>query len=219
MEKKLIKTADGSFTFYISELDESYSSTNGALQESLHVFVEKGLKFVDKPKVRILEMGFGSGLNALVSIDYALQNNIDIEYTGVEAYPISYQEALSLNYVDRMALPSLQPLFNQMHLCEWGNNCKIAANFDLLKLKFDFRDVEFEECFDIVYFDAFAPTVQEELWSESVFKKMHSALVKGGILVTYSSKGSVRRAMKAAGFTVEKLEGPPGKWEMCRAKK
>ncbi len=222
MERKIIKTGDGSATIHIPEWNEQYHSKHGALQEAMHVFVKNGLDFTiaefDKPKLSILEIGFGTGLNALLTALYG--NNIQIDYTGVEAYPVGKDELEVLDYAS--VLPNFEVasvLFKKMHQAKWEEKSKITSNFSLIKQQKKFQVIEDVQLYDLIYFDAFGARVQPELWTEEIFHKMYNALRTNGVLVTYAAKGSVRRAMQTVGFSVERLVGPPGKREMLRAVK
>ena len=221
MKREIIKTADGSATIYLPDWNEHYHSKHGAVQEALHVFIKTGLHhYLDKhapTEISLLEIGFGTGLNALLSFFEAEKNSVKINYTGVEAYPVSTTELELLDYAKLMAQENASANFQKLHQAPWEERAEISAFFSLQKEKKFFREISAEKEFDLIYFDAFGPRVQPDLWSEEVFANMHSALRTNGILVTYSAKGSVRRAMQAAGFAVERLPGPPGKREMLRA--
>lgn len=223
MKRKIIKTADGSTTIYLSDWDEHYHSKHGAIQEAYHVFLRMGLdKALESfgEGLRILEIGFGTGLNAYITLLEAEGSDTGIEYTGVEAYPVPEEEWRALNYTGQLEVtPQQAALFDKLHEAPWEKASPITPGFQLTKRKQFFDDITDKECFDLVYFDAFGARVQPELWEEPIFKKMFEALVPGGILVTYAAKGSVRRAMLSVGFEVEKLPGPPGKREMLRARK
>ena len=167
----------------------------------------------------ILEIGFGTGLNAFITFLEADKKNIKINYVGVESYPIASDEVEKLNYVAELKAENNQLVFNEMHTISWDEKQTISDNFLLTKRKQFFADINDENTFDLIYFDAFGATNQPELWTEEIFQKMFTALKVGGILTTYAAKGSVRRAMQSVGFTVERLAGPPGKREMLRAVK
>lgn len=223
MERKIIKTADGSTTIYIKGWDEHYHSKHGAIQEAYHVFIRMGLDLALEPdpaELRIMEIGFGTGLNAFITLLETQSKPVAIGYTGVEGYPVAEAEWKALNYAEELqATPEQTALFDRMHEEPWEVAAAITPDFTLTKRKQFFDEIDDEEAFDLIYFDAFGARVQPELWEESIFSKMHRALRPGGILVTYAAKGSVRRAMQAVGFLVEKLPGPPGKREMLRARK
>ena len=222
MERKLILTEDGSHTISVPEMNVFYHSIHGAIQESMHVFIQAGLrdsKLFDYVGVHhILEIGFGTGLNALLTLIEADKHKNRIYYTAIELYPLNETETSQLNYCEQLNLPHYKTLFEKMHQCEWEEMIEITDNFRLTKIKCNPIDLSTENSFFIIYFDAFAPNAQPELWTKEVFDKMYSILQPGGILVTYCSKGDVRRAMITAGFDVEKLPGPSRKREMIRAR-
>ncbi|RKN79953.1 tRNA (5-methylaminomethyl-2-thiouridine)(34)-methyltransferase MnmD [Ulvibacterium marinum] len=219
MKRKVVTTADGSKTIYLEDWDEHYHSKHGAVQEAYHVFIKSGLSLFKNSPISILEIGFGTGLNALITFMEAERMDLNISYTGVEAYPPSPTEIGQLNYITELKVKEFQSAFEKMHECPWEEDCGISNNFVLHKQQIDFLTIDAKALFDLVYFDAFGARVQPELWTDTIFEKMFLALKKGGILVTYSAKGSVRRAMQSVGFIVERLPGPPGKREMLRAKK
>ena len=220
MERKIIQTSDGSKSLYLPQLDETYHSRHGALQEAFHVFIRSGLDlFPDGSEISIFEMGFGTGLNALITALEARSRRLSVRYSGLEAYPVSWEEARSLDYPVALGNANAQSLFEKLHTISWGETVALNDNFKLNKIKGLLTDFDQEGSYDLIYFDAFGPRVQPELWTEAVFEKMYRALKSEGVLVTYSAKGSVRRAMQAVGFEVERLPGPPGKREMLRATK
>ncbi|MDO6812952.1 tRNA (5-methylaminomethyl-2-thiouridine)(34)-methyltransferase MnmD [Tenacibaculum soleae] len=214
MKREIIITSDGSTTIHLPDWNEQYHSKHGAIQEAYHVFIKSGLEQVNKPKLSILEIGFGTGLNCFITF---LESNKTINYVGVEAYPVSNTELVRLNYVTELNVVEQQPIFNKMHTISWKEKHEVTSNFSLTKRQQFFKDIDDKEAFDLIYFDAFGAEHQPELWTEDIFKLMFNALNKNGILVTYSAKGSVRRAMQSVGFNVERLPGPPGKREMLRA--
>ncbi|WP_081209679.1 tRNA (5-methylaminomethyl-2-thiouridine)(34)-methyltransferase MnmD [Salegentibacter sediminis] len=223
MERKIIKTADGSVTIHLPEWDEQYHSKHGAVQEAQHVFIKMGLyhylKASPKPELSIMEIGFGTGLNAFITFLEAQNLPVKFNYTGVEAFPVTSQEIAALNYPENLSAENQEWAFQKIHGTPWEHYISISDNFQLKKLQKKFDEISAKNEFDIIYFDAFGARVQPELWTEEIFEIMHSALKDGGILVTYSAKGSVRRALQKVGFIVERLEGPPGKREMLRATK
>ena len=229
MKRKIIETADGSKTIFLPEWNEHYHSKHGAIQEAQHVFIKHGLHYtlschserseesvITKKEISILEIGFGTGLNAFLTALEVKKNPIQINYTGVEAFPVEAEELKLLNYCTST---EEQDLFNKLHTTELETEVKIQDNFSLLKQKKTFSEIEDKALYNLIYFDAFGVRVQPELWTESIFKKMFEALKPKGVLVTYAAAGSVRRAMQTVGFTVEKLTGPPGKRHMLRAVK
>nr|WP_321405464.1 tRNA (5-methylaminomethyl-2-thiouridine)(34)-methyltransferase MnmD [uncultured Carboxylicivirga sp.] len=207
-------SADGSHTLYVPELEEHYHSVNGAINESMHVFIEPNLRFSTKEQVSILEIGFGTGLNAFLT--GLNQGNKCIFYHSLEKYPIAEELALRLNYC---ANPEEQLFFEKMHLAAWQEESEITQHFTLLKDETDLISATFNRKYDLVYFDAFAPEKQPEMWAPEIFQKIYDAMNDGGILTTYCAKGVVRRTLQACGFTVERLPGPKGKREMLRAVK
>lgn len=220
MERKIIQTSDGSKSLYLPEHDETYHSRHGALQEAYHVFIRSGLDmFGDGTEVRILEMGFGTGLNCFITWLEAQNRNLKVHYCGLEAYPISIDMAIELDYPVALGHEESQSLFESLHKSPWGRTARIHESFELMKVKGLLTDFNETSSYDLIYFDAFGPRVQPELWTEAVFEKMYRALGQKGVLVTYSAKGSVRRALQAVGFEVERLPGPPGKREMLRGTK
>lgn len=219
MKREIIQTSDGSTTIHLPEFDECYHSKHGAIQEAQHVFIKNGFSlFVGKP-VAILEIGFGTGLNAFITFLESQHTNQQINYVGVEAYPVDPEEVLQMNYVAELKAESQSEIFAKMHASEWGNEIALSQNFALTKRRQFFDAIDDIGKFDLIYFDAFGYRMQPELWSTEIFRKMHDALKPKGILVTYAARGVVKRSMIEVGFTVEKLAGPPGKREMFRALK
>ena len=214
MKREIIITSDGSTTIHLPAWNEQYHSKHGAIQEAYHVFIKHGLEYVSLEKIAVLEIGFGTGLNCFITY---LESNKEIEYVGVEAYPIAGEEINKLNYVSELKAEDNSSVFNKIHKVSWETRHQIQENFYLTKRQQFFKDIEDVEAFNLIYFDAFGARVQPELWTEEIFEKMFKALKSGGVLVTYAAKGSVRRAMEAVGFLVERLPGPPGKREMLRA--
>lgn len=225
MKREIVITADGSTTIHLPDWDEQYHSKHGAIQEAYHVFIEHGLRFFcsekqflgNQKEVSILEIGFGTGLNAFITLLEAEHLGVKIDYSGVEGYPVSKEEILQLNYTKEFKSTQKEALFHELHAVTWEKKHDIDLQFSLLKQQKLFHQICDENKFDIIYFDAFGARVQPELWTEAIFEKMYCALKIGGVLVTYSAKGSVRRAMQSVGFLVERLPGPPGKREMLRA--
>lgn len=219
MKRHLATTADGSTTLYVPELDEHYHSIHGAVQESLHVFIEHGLKTrLHQDVIHIFEMGLGTGLNLYLTALTAPDKMI--HYTSVEAYPVSTDEATKLNYPFTEAYRNPE-LFLKIHQLPWEEAVNLSDHLTLTKLhgKLATTNLSHIPSIDIIYYDAFAPDAQPNLWTTEVFEQMFQLLKPGGILVTYCAKGYVKRNMKAAGYTVERLPGPPGKREMTCATK
>jgi tRNA U34 5-methylaminomethyl-2-thiouridine-forming methyltransferase MnmC len=220
MKHEIIITQDGSSSIYIPELDETYHSKFGAIQEAKHVFIKNGLDlFEDGSEISILEIGFGTGLNALITLLEAEKRNLKINYVGVEAYPIALDEIAQLNYVTQLESPEKQVDFEKMHTSTWEEKTSINSNFTLTKRKLSFADISDENTFDLIYFDAFGFTVQPELWNEVIFEIMYKSLKNRGILTTYACRTSIKKAMQHAGFQTLKLPGAPGKREMLKALK
>ena len=220
LEKHPVKTSDGSSTIFVPELNETYHSTHGALQESLHVFISEGLQYrSDLSQLSILEVGFGTGLNALLTFKKAAAQKKQIQYTSLEAYPLDWEVVRLLNYSHLMQMESLSSIFEKMHTCAWELYTEISPFFSLRKFEAKLQEVRFENEFDLIYFDAFSPGTQPELWTEEIFASMYNSLKPGGVLVTYCAKGTVKRALKSVGFNLQSIPGPPGKREMSRAVK
>lgn len=219
MKIEIKMSEDGSTTMYNSLIDETYHSIHGALQESKHVFIAAGLipLIANSAQLNILEIGFGSGLNALLTYQIALENNLLINYTGIEKFPIPLSIVSGINYGE---LLSLQNEFNHLHEAEFEQNTAISNHFSLVKHQQDIATITVpNDTFHLVYFDAFSPEKQPELWTTEVFQKMYDAMKEDGILVTYCAKGQVRRNLEAVGFRMERIPGPPGKREMLRGTK
>jgi tRNA U34 5-methylaminomethyl-2-thiouridine-forming methyltransferase MnmC len=212
-------TSDGSSTLFSDRFNETYHSRHGAIQESVHVFMQAGWEhlYPRPPQVHILEMGFGTGLNALLAAMKAASEKQMVYYTSLEAYPVAKEEAQALNYGQML---DEQELFEALHEATWGEATTIHPFFSLQKLHLKLEDFTGSpDTYDLVFYDAFAPNSQPELWTEAVFTKLRRWMAAGGILTTYCAKGDVRRAMIAAGLRAERIPGPPGKREMLRAEK
>ncbi|WP_324023282.1 tRNA (5-methylaminomethyl-2-thiouridine)(34)-methyltransferase MnmD [Maribacter sp. BPC-D8] len=219
MKREIITTGDGSKTIQIMDWQEQYHSKHGAIQEAYHVFIKSGLDLFKDQEIQILEIGFGTGLNAFITLIEFEKRNLQIKYAGVEAYPVSNEELEQLNYLEELKSLSRKDDFDLMHSSPWGQEIEIAENFSLNKQQKFFKEIDALNTYDLIYFDAFGARVQPELWTVEIFQIMFNAMKSGGYLVTYAAKGSVRRAMLEVGFLVERLPGPPGKREMLRAKK
>lgn len=219
MKREIITTGDGSKTIQIKDWQEQYHSKHGAIQEAYHVFIDSGLNLFKNQELSILEIGLGTGLNAFITLIEAEKRDLTINYTGVEAYPVSTEELSQLNYLEELNAVSRKNEFNLIHNATWEEQIEISAGFKIQKEKKFFKDIDVANSIDLIYFDAFGARVQPELWTVEIFSIMFKALKSGGYLVTYAAKGSVRRAMLEVGFLVEKLPGPPGKREMLRARK
>lgn len=218
---RIFETQDGSHSLFSEQHGVSYHSKYGAIQESQHVFIESGLyyKMTGSKSLSVLEIGLGTGLNAFMTLLEAEKHQIQIDYTSAEAYPVSREEALQLNYPDLLDSKSWAAQFLNIHECEWGNSHLLSPHFAFTKLLSRFEALDFSENFDVIYFDAFAPTAQPELWEPPVMEIMYRALKPSGVMTTYCAKGAVKRTLKAIGFEIEALPGPPGKREMTRAVK
>ncbi len=217
IEERVIKISeDGSATLYVPSLDEHYHSWHGAIRESMHIFINAGLEQCNKTDIiNILEVGFGTGLNALLTLIHKPTSTI--QYHSLEKYPVASNLVSQLNYPELLGSGQLRDLFDTMHSVEWDKAHKLTDDFYLTKHWCDFQDFRSNLKFNLIYFDAFGPDKQPELWTEAMFANIASMTAPGGILTTYSAKGSVRRALQAAGFWVERLPGPPGKRQMIRA--
>lgn len=214
-------TADGSTTLYREDIDETYHSSHGALQEARHVFIQNGLaEFTSENPVKILEVGFGTGLNALLSALFASDHNINIEYHGLEAIPLNETIWRAVNYSESIEDARVPELFEKMHQAKWDELVALNAHFSLQKIHNTLQNFEApQNYYDLIYFDAFGPRAQEEMWQRDLLEKLFQSLKSGGILTTYCAKGSFKRDLKSIGFQVEALPGPPGKREMTRARK
>lgn len=208
------KTKDGSETIWSETYQQTYHSVFGAVTESKHVFIEAGFNQIQADPVNIFEMGFGSGLNAILTLEEAKKKNIRVRYHSIELHPVS--SGIVKQYrVDA----ELVNIFQHIHEMDWDREMEVTPWFTLMKIHGDLNLWNPEFSYHLVYFDAFSPESQPELWAQPVFEKIHKMLHPGGILTTYCAKGSVRRNMIAAGFQVERLSGPPGKREMLRGRK
>lgn len=218
-ESEVVETNEGIHALINNRIKEHYHSLHGSVQESIHVFIKNGLLSVNKnlPEIKILEMGFGTGLNAILTLreNQVLQKRI--HYTTVEAFPLPVSITDKLNYFEYFGKP-LQPFFQKIHACNWFENVSLG-NFVLHKIEADMLDLQLDGGYDLVYYDAFSPTYQPELWTFEVLHKIYDACNKGAVLVTYCSKGTVKKTLENIGFKVESLDGPRGKREMIRAVK
>jgi len=219
LKREIFQTLDGSTTIHLPEWNESYHSKHGAIQEAYHVFISNGLSLFQNKPISILEIGFGTGLNTFITFLEASKTIQIIDYVGVEAYPVSPEEVLKMNYVSELNALQHKAIFEKIHETKWDEKIAISDNFTLTKRNQFFKDITDKNAFDLIYFDAFGYRVQPELWSTEIFKIMYDSLNSEGILVTYAARGVVKRSMIEVGFTVEKLPGPPGKREMFRATK
>jgi tRNA U34 5-methylaminomethyl-2-thiouridine-forming methyltransferase MnmC len=220
MKREITKTEDGSATIYLPEIDEHYHSIHGAIQESTHVYIENGLLQTNKKQISIFEIGFGTGLNAFLTYGYARKIGLIVNYLSIEKYPLTAMEFNQLNYSD-IVFQEYKQNYIQLHQAQWNKPVVIDENFTLEKIKADWLKYEFTNNpqFDLVYYDAFAPSKQAEMWEDHLLKKVADCVSIGGTITTYCAKGSVRRAWTAAGFLMERLPGPIGKKEIIRGKK
>ncbi len=226
---EIIRTSDGSDTLYVPELNQHYHSTFGAIQESQFIFIGAGLTFLNSPShlprvgkagrgISILEIGFGTGLNALLTQINAEKSGTRVLYTSIEAYPIQQEVWSKLNYPDQLGSDNSSDIFTRIHEAAWGTPVDISPKFTILKMEGNLEDYAPDAGqFDLVYFDAFGPDAQPELWTDDIFGTLYASMKKGGVMVTYSVKGTIVRAIRSAGFSVEKLPGPPGKRHILRA--
>lgn len=248
MQPTLITTADGSHSLYVKDLDEHYHSIHGAIQEAQHVFIKTGIQHLvaqNYSTISILEIGFGTGLNTLLSFLEAEKLNVKLDYTSLEAFPLDTKIVSQLNYVEliskidskisavRTSTPlsvteqsdiakhenKIKNIFQQLHSCEWENKIELSRNFSLLKIKNTLQEIKFLSTFDLIFFDAFGPRVQPDMWTEDLFSKIYVSTNPKGCIVTYCAKGEVKRTLKKVGFAVETLPGPPRKREMVRGTK
>jgi tRNA U34 5-methylaminomethyl-2-thiouridine-forming methyltransferase MnmC len=218
-KRSLHKTDDGSYTIYNEDIDECYHSKFGAIAESQYVFFKNGLELIQHDEITIFEVGFGTGLNALLAVIYSESKQKKIQYIGIEKYPIENDLISGLDYSKHLA--TNENIFKKLHHSSWERNVEITPFFSLLKIKQDLNEIDFTvfENIDLIFFDAFSPGKQPELWIVEIFMKLNRILKPGGILVTYASSGIVKSALRQAGFEIKRLKGPPGKHHMILAKK
>ena len=220
MQKKIIITKDGSPTIFIDEYNETYHSRNGALTESNHVYINRGLGFwlesTRNKHLKIFEMGLGTGLNAYLSYIFSMTNELSIDYLSIEKFPLNKNEIESLNMKETLPVAKYHDFFYQLHNLEW-NSIHRTTNFSFQKIKGDFLEMRFEQSFDVLFYDSFGYHAQPEMWDEKALEICFDILKPGGVWVSYCAKGQVRRDLEKVGFSVERLEGPPGKREMLRA--
>jgi len=217
---EIFETQDGSHSIFSTDFGVPYHSRYGAIQETQHVFIDAALRFkaVVQKEIAILEIGFGTGLNAYITYLEAHKRNLRINYVTFEAYPLSAAQAAVLNYPDLLKISEEERhFFGTMHELPWNEKVEVDEHFNITKRHEQFQEIDYKSQFDIVYFDAFAPNAQPELWEHDLLEKMYHALRPNGIFVTYCAKGSVKRTLKSLGFVIEALPGPPGKREMTRA--
>jgi len=219
IKREIITTGDGSKTIHMPDWNENYHSSHGALQEANHVFLRNGLDaFRDRNVVHILEVGFGTGLNAVLTLQETEKSGLQVVYNGLEAFPVSAEELAALDYGSLLDTDVMRSLYVQLHAADWDVLQAITPRFSLHKIHRKLEEMTWEPAqFDLIYFDAFGPRTQADMWQLPHFQRLFAALKPGGALVTYCAQGQVKRDLKAAGFTIEPLPGPPGKREMTRA--
>ena len=215
---QIIITGDGSHTIYVPEINEHYHSVHGAVQESNHIFIKNGFEVCKADPLNIFEVGFGTGLNTLLTALKCKSGNIEVNYTSIEKYPLDEKIIKSLNHY-KFCGENAKEIFQLIHSAPWNKNVSICKNFNLLKIESDFTEFQLKGNYDLVYFDAFGPDKQPEMWTREIFERITSVTRKKGILVTYSAKGEVKRTLIACGFEVTLLPGPPGKRQMISAVK
>jgi len=217
---EIIETKDGSHSLYVPELDETYHSRNGAITESLHVFIQNGLWYLTDQgftEISIFELGFGTGLNAFLTVIEAVQLNIRVQYTSIDPYPLPEKIVNALNYHQIRNISKSKEIFDQIHRISWNKDFPINKNFNLLKIKSTIQDFSINKNFNLVYYDAFAPNKQPDVWAIENLEKVYGMLNQNGIFVTYSAQGKLKKDLIAVGFTVDAVPGPPGKREIVRA--
>lgn len=222
-EVKVIRTEDGSSSLFLPELNETYHSHHGALGESLHVFIRMGLdhwlsEHPELKSLQIFEVGFGTGLNALLAYEVAEKRGIQIHYTTLEPFPLAENTVAALNYGSMLADGAYAEVFQQLHAAAWGVPVKIGGYFEILKYQQKLEEfVPTVAGYDLVFFDAFAPSKQAELWEKELLARVADGMAPGGVFTTYCAKGQLKRDLKALGLKMETLPGAPGKKEMVRA--
>ena len=216
---KVIFTKDGSKTLHMQELNEQYHSIHGAINEAEHVFIKNGLRECNQENITIFEMGFGTGLNAFMTFLESNKSLQNVRYYTIEKNPLSINLTESLDYPEQLNASEEKSIFSHLHSSEWNVLTTISPTFEFFKISGDIQNLHLNEKVDLVYYDAFGPRVQPDLWVEKIFCKISAFMKPESILVTYCAKGEVKRILKRLGFVVETLAGPPGKREMIRAKK
>jgi tRNA U34 5-methylaminomethyl-2-thiouridine-forming methyltransferase MnmC len=215
---KIIVTGDGSASLYSGQFNETYHSRFGAVQESMHVFIHAGLDQCALKDIAILEIGFGTGLNALLTLQQSIEKGTRIYYYTIELYPLQQEVYTGLDYADSVSFEGSADYYRALHRAEWNRDVEITPDFTIRKIKGSLLEVPLPgNLFNVVFFDAFSPDTQPEMWTEEIFGKVYAAMQQGAVLTTYCVKGVVKRAMKGVGLAIEKLPGPPGKREMIRA--
>ena len=215
---QLVQTSDGSQTLSVDGGVEHYHSTNGAIAEALHVYINAGLSPFLGREVNVFEVGFGTGLNAMLTYQFAVSNGTKVNYTSIERYPLPLELTAKLTYPEQVGLDR-EKYFNALHNAPWSRKVELDSYFSLQKIEDDLVEYSPLSGIDVVFFDAFAPDLQPQLWSLSIFEKVYKAMNEGGVLVTYSSKGFVKNNLRESGFYVKRLQGPKGKRHMILAQK
>lgn len=223
MQAQLITTSDGSHSLFVSHFNESYHSIHGAIQEARHVYIDAGFRACQNKEINLFEVGFGTGLNAFLTLLETYKTNTQVHYTSLELYPLDIEKIKELNYTEKLTHDSAgASLFYALHNAPWNEAVEITPNFTLHKMRIDFSNpdnLSTTDLFDLIYFDAFAPNKQPELWTRQIFDKLFAICNPDATIVTYCVKGAVRRTIHSSGFIIEKLPGPPGKREMMRGRK
>jgi tRNA U34 5-methylaminomethyl-2-thiouridine-forming methyltransferase MnmC len=224
LNPEIVYTKDGSHSLYLAEIDEHYHSHHGAVQESMHVYIDAGLKKAvhqcTPKKLHIFELGFGTGLNALLTAQFANESQVELCFHSIEKYPVEPDALCSLNYGEHLGTEHGSKLFEEIVTAGWEKEVQISPYFFMQKICADFFEYQSpRDYYDVLYFDAFGYRAQSEMWGQTAFARCFRILKPGGILVTYAAKGSARRALETCGFDVERIEGAPGKREMMRATK
>jgi len=214
----IIKTSDGSDTIYVPDLNEHYHSVHGAVQESIHIFIRSGFEYCKADPVNIFEVGFGTGLNVLLTAISSLKDERKVNYTTIEKYPLDDSIINSLNH-QNFAGEMGKEIYQSIHSAPWNGKENICKNFYLTKINGDFTIIPLTGKYNLIYFDAFGPDKQPEMWTIEMFIKITNIIDKNGLFVTYSAKGDVKRNLRSCGFEVTLLPGPPGKRQIIRAVK
>ncbi|OYT16276.1 MAG: SAM-dependent methyltransferase [Bacteroidetes bacterium 4572_77] len=222
-KKKIITSEDGSTSIALLDQNEQYHSIHGAIQESEHIFIKHGLQRIslERNTIHILEIGMGTGLNVLLSFLFAQEQELQIHYTALEKYPLEEEWTSAMNYAEKLHhSPNAKQIYEAIHSCKWNTEISLSDRFKFIKINKGAQDINYQDLsFDLVYHDAFNPDLEPSLWSEELFNKFYAAMKTPSILTTYSTKGIVKRALKSAGFIIEKKPGPIGKREILNALK
>ena len=214
---QVVTTKDGSKTIWIPKRDVYYHSLHGAVSEAQHVYIEHGLTYFKRPSLTILEMGFGTALNAFMTFLASVKKKQKISYVSVDNHPLTYELVEQLDYPNFLGVGDDEHILRRMHGVDWNHEIPISSQFSLLKANTSIEALSLDKKIDLVFYDAFAPRACQTQWTESVFRNLSKCLTDNAIIVTYCANGQVKRNLKAVGFEVESLKGPPGKREMIRA--